>query len=282
MCRWISYIGKPIYLDTLVTKPDYSLVSQSLGAKQCFKPDGSLLATNGDGFGIGWYLEKEEPGLFKTAEPAWANENINELCTQIKARIFMAHIRAASTGSIQRTNAHPFKYKNWLFQHNGYLGSFEILRRDLQHSIADEYFSYLKGTTDSETIFLMMLTNGLEKNPKEAIEKTISRIKQACIDKSVQFDLVLSCSLSDGKALYTTRYSSTNRVHSQYYSTHAECMRDINKDSEDMPRCSVVVVSEPLDQSMELWTEMPIGSFATIREGGVLSEAKINIEQLEA
>lgn len=111
MCRWIAYIGKDIFVDTLVTRPAYSLVEQSLHAKLSLQLDGSILATNGDGFGLGWYMDKGEPGLFKTAEPTWSNENINEICAQIKAKIFMAHVRAASTGSIQRTNSHPFNIK---------------------------------------------------------------------------------------------------------------------------------------------------------------------------
>src|SRR4051812_8720292 len=127
MCRWIAYIGRPIYIDALVTKPAYSLVEQSMNSKMSFRVDGSILATNGDGFGIGWYTEREEPGLFKGAEPAWGNDNLSEICAHTRSRIFMAHIRAASTGAIQRSNSHPFKYKNWLFQHNGYVNYFDTI-----------------------------------------------------------------------------------------------------------------------------------------------------------
>ncbi len=274
MCRWIAYIGKAIYVDTLVTKPAYSLVEQSLHAKFSLHLDGSILSTNGDGFGLGWYMNKNEPGLFKTAEPAWSNENINEICAQIQARIFMAHVRAASTGSIQRTNSHPFKYKNWIFQHNGFLKHFDALKRDLQLEITDEFYSYLKGTTDSETLFLLALTYGLQNNPKAALEKVIIYVKKLCAKNDVPFELAMSCAVSDGNSLYTIRYSSGVFVHSQYYSTHADCMKEINEASDIVPNQSVVVVSEPLDQSMEHWTEMPVGSFATIHNG------KINIEKL--
>lgn len=272
MCRWIAYIGKPIYIDTLVTKPPSSLVEQSLNSKMSFRRDGSILATNGDGFGVGWYADKEEPGLFKGAEPAWNNENLNELCSQTKARIFMAHIRAASTGAIQRTNAHPFKYKNWLFQHNGYVHNFPAIRRDLQFDIAPELYASLKGTTDSETFFLLALTYGLENNPKAAIEQMIRRVKRACDDNNSDFDLGLSCAISDGQTLYTLRYASGERTHSQYYSTLADCMKEINEDSSLLPKNSVVVVSEPLDQSAEHWQEMPLNSFANIKGGLVTIE----------
>jgi predicted glutamine amidotransferase len=275
MCRWIAYIGKPIYIDTLVTKPSRSLVEQSLHSKMSFTQEGSLLTTNGDGFGVGWYAGKEEPGLFKGAEPAWGNENLSEICSQVKAHIFMAHIRAASTGAVQRANAHPFKYKNWLFQHNGHIGRFEALRRDLQFDIAPELYPALKGTTDSETFFLLALTYGLKDDPKAALRKTISRVERACRERDVPCDVVLSCALSDGTSLYTLRYASGEKCHSQYYSTHADCMKDVCEDATAMPRNSVVVVSEPLDQSGEHWQEMPERSFAAIRDG------RIEIEGLE-
>jgi predicted glutamine amidotransferase len=272
MCRWIAYIGKSIYIDTLVTKPAYSLVEQSTNARLSFRYDGSILATNGDGFGVGWYSELLEPALFKGSEPAWRNENLNEVCSHTKARIFMAHIRAASTGAIQRSNAHPFKYKNWLFQHNGFIGHFEKIRRNLQCGIALELFPALQGTTDSETVFLLALTNGLRENPKQAMEVTIAHIRRALSEQGLPFELILSCALSDGKNLYTLRYSSVAKSHSQYYSMHAACMKEINEDCALVPENSVVVVSEPLDQSGEHWIEMPNNAFATIRNGQVQVE----------
>lgn len=275
MCRWIAYSGKPISMDTLITRPTRSLIEQSLNSQLSFRPDGSVIATNGDGFGMGWYSDRPEPGLFKVPSPAWNNENISELCAQISSGLFMAHIRAASVGAIQRTNVHPFKYKNWLFQHNGFVGDFEKMRRDLQFDIAPELFNQLAGTTDSETLFLLALTYGLADNPKRALERVIARVLQACEANAVKPDMILSCAISDGTTLYTLRYSSSERLHSQYYSTHAECLKDMNEENEIMPKRSVVVVSEPLDQSGELWQEMPSNSFSSIAQG------KVEISQLD-
>jgi glutamine amidotransferase len=276
MCRWIAYSGKPIYIDTLVTKPARSLIDQSLNSRMSFKADGTALPTNGDGFGMGWYNpDRAEPGIFKVPDPAWSNENINELCSHIRSPLFMAHIRAASTGAIQRTNAHPFKYGNWLFQHNGYIGHFEKIRRDLQFDISPELYPYLRGSTDSETFFLLALTYGLIQHPKQALERTIARVTQACDAQKIPVECVLSCALSDGVHLYTLRYATGEHCHSQYYSTHADCMKELNSgEAETMPAHSVVVVSEPLDQSMEHWKEMPVNSFATIAHG------KVTVEEL--
>ncbi len=270
MCRWIAYSGKPIFLDTLITRPTHSLVKQSLESRMHYKQDGTRLATNGDGFGMGWYgSEKPDPGLFKVPDPAWNNENITEICPHIKANIFMAHIRAASNGAIQRSNAHPFKYKNWLFQHNGHITGFEHIRRELQFDIASELYPSLRGTTDSETFFLLALTYGLEKSPKEAMEKMIVRVERACREKGIGVRFTLSCAMSDGKYLYTIRYASGSISNSQYYATHPECIRDLGDNHSRMPGHSVIVVSEPLDQGYENWTEMQDNSFATIINGSV-------------
>ena len=56
MCRWIAYRGEPTALERYVTSPAHSLVEQSMRALE------STAATNGDGFGLGWYGELPEPG----------------------------------------------------------------------------------------------------------------------------------------------------------------------------------------------------------------------------
>lgn len=272
MCRWIAYIGKSIYMDVLVIRPVHSLVEQSMNAKMRVAQDGSILSINGDGFGIGWYSDnKKEPALFKVSDPAWSNENIHEICTHTKTQIFMSHIRAATNGGVQRSNTHPFKYKNWLFQHNGHTIGFEIIRRDLQFAISPALYPLVQGTTDSETFFFLALTYGLEKNPKEAIEKTLKRVKQACEDNNIPMQLNFSTAISDGKSLYTIRYAEGMHANSQYYSTNADCMQERNKGYEvqgEKPK-GVIFVSEPLDMSEEYWTEMPKNSFSETKNGKV-------------
>lgn len=272
MCRWIAYIGKPIYMDAVVTRPEHSLVAQSLNTKMRYKPDGSILAINGDGFGIGWYGKKDEPGLYKVSEPAWSNENIHAICSQTESGLFMAHIREATTGEVQRTNTHPFKYQNWLFQHNGRVNGFETIRRAMEFEIAPELYPYVKGNTDSEVFFFLALTYGLQKSPKQALEKAIERFRHECETHDIPFEITLSLAISDGESLYVVRYAEGAESNSQYYSTHANCMREINSDFPQMPSEGVVVVSEPLDFSYEHWEEMPEASFITIHKGEITIE----------
>ena len=66
MCRWIAYRGETIALEHYVTAPAHSLIEQSIRALE------STASTNGDGFGLGWYGEHNEPGLYREVRPAWS------------------------------------------------------------------------------------------------------------------------------------------------------------------------------------------------------------------
>ncbi|HBN90591.1 MULTISPECIES: class II glutamine amidotransferase [Rheinheimera] len=272
MCRWIAYTGKPIYLDTLVTKPDHSLVVQSRHSQMNYTKNGQLLSTNGDGFGIGWYDKRKEPGLFKDDLPAWHNTNLNNLCHQVKAHTFMAHIRATTTGDIQRANCHPFRYKNWLFQHNGHVSHFPQIRRELQLSIAPDLYPLLQGTTDSETFFYLAITLGLLDQPKAAMQKMVEKVLQALLKIDQDGVLNLSCAISDGEKLYTIRYSHNEAPMTQFVSTDTTCMAEFAQARPRIPSGSTVVVSEPLDNISSKWRKIANNSFTTINNNSVQSE----------
>ena len=271
MCRWLAYIGDHITMDRLVTQPSHSLVEQSFDTEMNYKEDGSLWATNGDGFGIGWYNKKPEPGLYREAMPAWNDQNLHEICAQTEAHIFLAHIRASTNGRVQRTNSHPFKYKNWLFQHNGDIDHFSEIKRTLQYDIAPDLYKEILGTTDSETCFYLALTYGLEQDPKTALEKMIKRIEEVQKQAGLEVGCNLSCALSDGEKVYTIRYASGDTlIKSQFYSTDMSCVEDLSGACSRLPEGAVIVVSEPLDNPGSKWVEVPENSFMCIEKGNVI------------
>lgn len=272
MCRWIAYTGQPIYLDTLVTKPDHSLVVQSRHSQMNYTNGGQLLSTNGDGFGIGWYDKRSSPGVFKDDLPAWHNTNLNNLCHHVQSHTFMAHIRATTTGDIQRANCHPFRYKNWLFQHNGHISNFPGLRRELQLKIAPELFPELQGTTDSETFFLLAITYGLLENPKQAMQKMVTEVLQTLNRVDKNGVLNLSCAISDGEKLYTLRYSYNEAPMTQFVSTDSSCLIEFDDSKPQIPSGSSIVVSEPLDHVSDKWTAIENNTFTTIHRSNIKTE----------
>ena len=63
MCRWAAYLGEEVFLEDIVTAPCHSLIAQSHCAREAKSP------TNGDGFGIAWYGDRPEPGLYRDILP---------------------------------------------------------------------------------------------------------------------------------------------------------------------------------------------------------------------
>ncbi len=119
----------------------------------------------------------------------------------------------------------------------------------------------IRGTTDSEVIFRLAISFGLMENPKEAIEETILFIKKTCKKNKIDPQITMSCALSDGDAIYTIRYSITQKPSSQFYSKQEDCLQDIGDNQTIIPNNSIIIVSEPLDHNSKLWKEMPINFF---------------------
>src|SRR5262245_2974712 len=146
MCRWIAYKGETIPLEQYVTAPAHSLIVQSVRALE------STASTNGDGFGLGWYGEHPEPGLYREVRPAWSDENLRYLCRHIHSHLYFAHVRASTGTPITRPNCHPFACGRWMFMHNGVIGNWSRLRRKVEALIPDEVYGSRIGTTDSEAV----------------------------------------------------------------------------------------------------------------------------------
>ena len=144
-----------IPLEHYVTEPEHSLISQSLNALE------ATASVNGDGFGLGWYGEYEEPGLYHKVRPAWADQNLRHLCRHIRSHLFFAHARAATGTPVAHANCHPFAYERWMFMHNGFVGNWGRFRRAVDDLISDDLYPARTGTTDSEAIFLAILGAGV-------------------------------------------------------------------------------------------------------------------------
>jgi predicted glutamine amidotransferase len=138
-------------------KPTYSLIDQSLYARL------GATTTNGDGFGVGWYTDAETPGLFRSVEPAWNDRNLRELAGHVRSPLFFARIRASTGTAIQQTNCHPFRYGRWLWMHNGVVGDFPRVKRDLVLTIDERLYPWIEGSADSEVLFYLALTSASTK-----------------------------------------------------------------------------------------------------------------------
>jgi predicted glutamine amidotransferase len=258
MCRWLAYLGPAISLDTLVMKPEHSLVAQSLNAQR------NITAVNGDGFGVGWYGDSQGPGVFRDTPPAWHDENLRHLAAHIRSPLFFAHVRATSGPEVQRSNCHPFKYENWLFQHNGSIGGFDRVRRVLDQAIAPQLYPNLRGSTDTERMFYLALSFGLRDDPPMALRRMVDFVEEAREAAGVEDPSRITLAASDGERIFALRYSTLQESHTLYHSRNIHALREVGGICEDLSEDAVIVLSEPLDDVSEHWEEVPESSLLIV------------------
>ena len=266
MCRWIAYSGGPVYLEEVLFKPKHSLIDQSLAARS------GATTTNGDGFGVGWYGTGAAPGLYKGVQPAWSDENLHDLASQIKTPMFMAHVRATTGTAVQRTNCHPFRHQNWLFQHNGAIREFPRVKRDLVLAISPDLFSEIAGSTDSEIMFHLALTFGLQDDPVAGVEKMIGFVEEVGRSHGVAHPMQMTLAILDGRTLYAFRYSSEGNSRTLFHSADVATLRNRFPNVRQFTDDTRAVVSEPvgaIEAAGEVWVEIPESSAVTVNAGKV-------------
>src|SRR5215831_12462484 len=256
MCRWLAYYGDPIPIEALVLQRKHSLIDQSLHSR-----DAGADPTNGDGFGVGWYSELGGmPGMYKSILPAWNDRNLRELAKHISAPIFFAHIRASTGTPVQETNSHPFRHGRWLFMHNGYVREFPRVRRDLLLAVDPELFPEIEGSGDSEVLFHLALTFGLEDDPLTAIECMAGFVEDVGERHGVEHPLKMTVATSDGERIIAARYSSDGNPGSLYFSTDIRALKERYPDMEELQGLSNearAIVSEPLGDVVGAWNAVP-------------------------
>jgi predicted glutamine amidotransferase len=264
VCRWLAYFGSPLRPEELVFNTTHSLIEQSRAARL------SSHLTNADGFGLGWYGTNEFPGVYRSVAPAWSDRNLQELSAQIESPLFLAHVRAATGTPVQETNCHPFRHGRWLFVHNGLIDGYALLRRDLLLAVHPALFGGIEGTTDSELLFYLALTFGLDDQPLQALERMAGFVEATGRRHGVDEPLQMTLGVSDGERLYAVRYASGPVANSLYVSHDARDVRLLYPENERIQRLSDearAVVSEPLADLPGLWREVPPSSAVIVQAG---------------
>ena len=261
MCRLAAYLGDPLFLEELIAKPRHSLMRQSLRAEE------AKVQTNGDGFGIGWYGEREEPGIYREALPAWSDDNLLALSQTLRSRLFFAHVRAATAGASSRQNCHPFRHGRFLFMHNGLIGGYAQLRRTLESGLPDDLYAERRGVTDSELLFLLAMARVRDgQAPEQALlavlDDTVELMQQRGIDQPLRF----AATLSDGERLWAFRIASDGRPPTLYL------QRCEGKGSR-----GTIIASEPLcddaKDEQSQWQALPVAALVTVDSHGCRVDA---------
>ncbi len=271
MCRLMAYKGTSILLDELLYKPKNSLINQSINARELEEP------LNGDGFGVGWYSHhiSHEPATFVSLNPAWSNRNLRNLAPKIQSDCMLAHVRAASVGEVSEANCHPFQYRELLMAHNGGVENFGRIKRDIRAQLSDELYNWIKGQTDSEHIFSLLI-NRLNTEHREfsadavtdAFEYTFHHVKSLMKKHGIHEEAYLNMVVTNGHFIVATRFVTDDKAEpltlyhsegSRYVVEDGVSRMEAPKDDDE----AVLVVSEKLTDDSH-WTMIPKNHFVIV------------------
>lgn len=282
MCRVLSYLGDPILVEELLYKPDNSFI------KQAYNPKYMSYLLNLAGFGMVAWDEQgpnpEIPFVYKTLQLPFYDENLQNLSRKVKPHCMLTHIRGVSYSEkhvVSTQNVHPFIFKGSgiAFAHNGALAEFEKIKYDLLDYIHPQYQKCIKGTTDSEWIYAIFLSQLLIfKEPNEVdliikgINETLKILKIVRNKHQITTNSPVNLFISNGKFLAATRFvfdfgwqpddlqmAGHATYHSLWYTFGENYGFHDNeyKMKVGKKRTSLIIASEPLTEDTTTWIEVP-------------------------
>ena len=270
MCRFTLYLGPSIRLSSLLIDPSHSLIRQSAHSREREEP------LNGDGFGVGWYAThfKVEPAVFRSITPAWNNRNLQNLTRVVASECIMAHVRAASQYSgVNEANCHPFRFRQYLFMHNGDIGNFEKVRRRLLDSVCDEAFGNVYGSTDSEHFFavfideLLQLDERVEQGERlsTALHRAIHRVVDIVNRHGGGMHSYINVAIADGDHAVVARFTDDPaRAPESLYYFKGDLYPHADEERSPSSAGPVIVSSERLTGSEE-WEAIPPNHIVVLR-----------------
>jgi predicted glutamine amidotransferase len=208
--------------------------------------------------------------VFRSIGPAWNDQNLREMAGHVRSHLFFAHIRAAIGSAVQQTNCHPFRRKRWLFMHNGFIDGFAEIKRELVLAVDESLYPEIRGTTDTEVLFYLALTCGLEEDPPVAVGRAIGLVEAAGRRRGISDPFQGTIATSDGERLWAFRYSSAGKSRSLFFSRDIHTLRELYPDRPILQQLSDdarLVVSEPIGDLPGAWHEVPEATCAIAGEG---------------
>lgn len=166
-------------------------------------------------WGIGFYQGDE---VLHKKQPAPDGEPIDwdVIANKIKTDCAIAHLRQATVGGFNVDNTHPFRLRQWLFAHVGTLHAFEEIHEPLLSGLPDFLRRNIRGNSDSELFFHMVLAGLHTRNQLEAAEpsdttviesiaEAVRTIDERAASASPGAPSTLNMILSNGRTMYALR-----------------------------------------------------------------------------
>lgn len=312
MCRILAYLGPEVPVENLLLKPENSLINQTLDPESH-----PLLQLAGWGFGI-WsehLLKPEAPLIYRRPMAAFYDDNAERIIPSLQASTLLAHVRAAAYNAgtvLADENCHPFSFQGtpWIIAQNGALSHWKLLQRELLMHCKDTYLEQMRGTTDTEflyTLLLSLLEGDSDEEVQRAFEELLRLVGQAMKDLDLVALTKLKMALVSPNRIIGVNFGLGHqgetdpagdwrelRKADPGTDDHALSMlleplyllmgRNFEKDqtSYDFEECtvedatSVIFASEPLTEGTDDWSELKFGEIVFLEKKGANITRNVN------
>ena len=305
MCRVLGYLGEPVSLRQVLFDTDSSLVSQS------YSPRMMNTFLNLAGFGMAAWepqsVRPEEPFVYRTTTLPAFDRNLRGLAAKLAPTCLVAHVRGVTYGErelVGLSNLHPFRFPGArvVLAHNGHLRDFRRMRYQLIRHIHPQLAERIEGTTDSEWIYALVLSQledpfGVPETDElaSATASTLRILREVRAREGIDVSSPVNLFLTTGASLVVTRFSfdygwyppedtmlETDLPYVSLWYTVGE--RYAERDGEtsmvgDGPVRSLLIASEPLTVDVSTWLEVPEYSLITAqRTAGGLEYETLDLD----
>lgn len=285
MCRALLYLGEPVLLDDLLYQPDSALVRQATMPKM-------LHMLNLAGFGLrAWDSGSQaphKPWAYASTELPVFDRNLKNLAEKVEAGAVLAHVRGVAYSTavdISLANVHPFQFPGspLAMAHNGDLARFAELRPALAAHVPPALTRHVRGTTDSEWIYALVLSGLSDPSAAPvgdelvgAIARALAIVRQERDRLGIDLSSSVNLFFADGTQLAAVRYcfdfgryatADPARVHEanlNFLSLWYTLGRDYGLHDGEWKMVggaeaanAILVASEPLTRDVASWVEVP-------------------------
>jgi predicted glutamine amidotransferase len=199
---------------------------------------------------------------------------------ELKSDYVIGNVRAPGVKAAPE-NTPPYRYRSWVFGHSGRIQGFDQMRAELLQSVPDFLRRSIRGQTESETLFYLVLAflhdagklDEQEPRPADAeaaLRAMLAMTEQVAKQKGAAVH-GLDCMLTNGRFLLAARKGPPmywKRVHTDVP------VKEPRNGPGSLERL-VMVLSEPKGGKPEGFEEIPDGSLVTVSRDFLTSVAPL-------
>jgi glutamine amidotransferase len=141
---------------------------------------------------------------------------LGDLVGRVASEAILAHARYATVGNAKDENTHPFRFRRWLFAHDGTVEAFDRVKPKLADALPDFLRRNVMGETDSEHAFMWFLKllrdqdrmDDLDLDPQtaaRALAQTVKHLETLAREAGAQRPSRLNFVATNGRIMVASR-----------------------------------------------------------------------------